>query len=88
MQHPWTTCRRPLGLPTCQTLESFSRMPLTMLHSTAARAAVLGSKCLAVGYMLPALIAFWHERHFKSERASCACLCVAGCGMPWCRRVM
>jgi hypothetical protein len=78
-------------LPTCQALESFSLTPLMMLQQSGAPGSGLGTcqrpeaaevlasyNFVAVGCVLPALIAFWHERHFKSKRASCACLCIAG----------
>ena len=71
--------------PTCQALESFSLTPLTMLQQRGAPGSGYHSTCqqpqaeevvmtyvfVMVGCVVPALIAFWQERHFKSEWGMC-----------------
>ncbi len=68
-------------LPTCQAMESFSLTPLMLLQPRGGAGGGLGTcqqpqaaellasyNFVVVGCVLPALIAFWQERHFKSER--------------------
>jgi hypothetical protein len=67
-------------LPTCQAMESFSLTPLMLLQPRDGAGGRLGTcqqpqaaevlasyNFVVVGCVLPALIAFWQERHFKSE---------------------